>query len=424
MCLYKKIYIFFLGVFLILFSLEVVLQCCHFFIKNKINLTQNEDKVYKIVCLGNSYTQGAGAPHGEGYPGHLERLIQEKYPLQKVIVYNWGIPGGNTSMIIAQISKALVDLSPHLIILRGGEPNIANRYRYRDYLKREGLSEDTLNNLIYRAHDLLFNLRIYRFIVYYIEQTSGAVEEKELVISSSYWHEQHIRLFNRYNRVDFSKYSKKKVLEEIDWIRNISKKYPHPHNHLWLARLYFRTVLKDFDSAFNEIAQGIITDPFYYENMNYVEFNSFSRDYSNESLKRKISSFKKKWLEKYPTLFVRFENIEIEGIKRWVSADLKYIFRVAKAKGIKVVMHNYPVSNIFPQARSVVNGWLKDIADEINVPFLDLAKVFLKLKRSSKSYSNFKTQYFSPDDHLNSKGYKINAEKILKLLEDHKILFK
>lgn len=115
---------------------------------------------YRITCLGNSYTHGAGAPPGESYPDHLQRILDLRNP-QKYQVINRGRGNINTSYILQNLPGWLEIDKPQIVFAMVGEPNSWNRYGYWDYLnKMQKLPEDDSFNL-----DKLFRWsRLYRLV--------------------------------------------------------------------------------------------------------------------------------------------------------------------------------------------------------------------------------------------------------------------
>ncbi|MBL0387226.1 hypothetical protein JJB07_11250 [Tumebacillus sp. ITR2] len=54
-----------------------------------------------LIALGDSITAGVGGKWGRGYPTHLAKRLEEKYP--DLLMVNWGIPG----LTIPRLTQAL-----------------------------------------------------------------------------------------------------------------------------------------------------------------------------------------------------------------------------------------------------------------------------------------------------------------------------
>ena len=82
--------------------------------KNKIS----NISAYRILCLGDSFTYGVGAPLGKDYPSQLERILNEKCDKNKFETINRGIPGGYPSLELPDImGRYIKKYNPHIVIL-------------------------------------------------------------------------------------------------------------------------------------------------------------------------------------------------------------------------------------------------------------------------------------------------------------------
>jgi len=73
-----------------------------------------------VWCLGDSHTQGAGAPPGMSYPQQLEGLLSARQPTH---VLNLGYGGTNTSQQLHRLRAALSRATPKTLIYMGGINN-------------------------------------------------------------------------------------------------------------------------------------------------------------------------------------------------------------------------------------------------------------------------------------------------------------
>jgi len=75
---------------------------------------------YRILCLGDSFTQGVGAGKDEDYPYQLQKLLNSLGLPEKFIVINKGIAGQNSSELLADLDVNLDIYRPDLVILLTG----------------------------------------------------------------------------------------------------------------------------------------------------------------------------------------------------------------------------------------------------------------------------------------------------------------
>jgi len=80
----------------------------------------------RILCIGDSFTFGVGAPEGYGYPEQLERLRRQKDPPASLEVRNRGVPSANSSQILHRLERELVAFQPTVVLILAGTNNTWN----------------------------------------------------------------------------------------------------------------------------------------------------------------------------------------------------------------------------------------------------------------------------------------------------------
>ena len=111
-----------------------------------------DPSAFRILCLGNSHTQGAGT---DPYPWHLERLLREKYPGRAFQVINTGRGNWNSSEVLAQLPGFLAEYRPQVVFAMVGEPNYWNYRHYQQHLASGGLYDSLRFLKVVRLLDLL-----------------------------------------------------------------------------------------------------------------------------------------------------------------------------------------------------------------------------------------------------------------------------
>ncbi len=81
---------------------------------------KNDTSVYKILCLGDSFTLGVGAGKYEGYPAQLENMLKEVKSQKRFDVINEGIGGQNSSELLYFLDRNLDKYKPNMVVLMIG----------------------------------------------------------------------------------------------------------------------------------------------------------------------------------------------------------------------------------------------------------------------------------------------------------------
>ncbi|PIU20465.1 MAG: hypothetical protein COT18_02130, partial [Elusimicrobia bacterium CG08_land_8_20_14_0_20_59_10] len=87
---------------------------------------------YTILCVGDSFTYGAGAPEESSYPRQLETVLQERFPGRAFRVINFGESAQNTAQLLDRLPQALGETRPDAVVLLSGINNFWNYWGYRD----------------------------------------------------------------------------------------------------------------------------------------------------------------------------------------------------------------------------------------------------------------------------------------------------
>jgi len=104
--------------------LEVLLQVLAFGVAlttRNSSVAGGSDAEQTILCIGDSYTFGVGAsgPH-DSYPGHLERLLNERDGAGKWQVHNTGFPGKHSASMLRELSQQLGSIQPDYVVVIAG----------------------------------------------------------------------------------------------------------------------------------------------------------------------------------------------------------------------------------------------------------------------------------------------------------------
>lgn len=70
--------------------------------------------VFRVLCIGDSITHGGNGSHA--YPFQLEKILKERLGTSEVVVWNMGLPGAETTEILAHLPEWLEQFQPHAVV--------------------------------------------------------------------------------------------------------------------------------------------------------------------------------------------------------------------------------------------------------------------------------------------------------------------
>ncbi len=73
-----------------------------------------------ILCLGDSFTYGIGAGFENSYPVQLERVLNARSPKEKFVVFNYGVPGNNSTQVLEKMRAAFFRTRPDAVVVMSG----------------------------------------------------------------------------------------------------------------------------------------------------------------------------------------------------------------------------------------------------------------------------------------------------------------
>ena len=98
--------------------------------------------VHRIVCLGDSITQGGEGPGG--YVWLTRHYLQALYPQQNIVVINAGISGHKSNDMLARYQRDVLDKAPDLITISVGVNDVW--HAFRDFAHGRDYPEGNLPN--------------------------------------------------------------------------------------------------------------------------------------------------------------------------------------------------------------------------------------------------------------------------------------
>lgn len=86
--------------------------------RDKEHTAKKADNVFRIICLGDSFTWGAGVEEDKTYPRELERNLNGNAINIKYEVFNWGVSAWGTSQQFLCLKEQALSYNPDLVILQ------------------------------------------------------------------------------------------------------------------------------------------------------------------------------------------------------------------------------------------------------------------------------------------------------------------
>jgi lysophospholipase L1-like esterase len=115
-----------------------------------------------VLCVGDSFTYGIGAPAGESYPSHLERRLAGAGAgvRGRTRVVNAGVPGSNSTQLVDGLEALLTRHRPAVVAVLTGhnDGNTADSHYY--LFTAPGSAEDARR----RWHHRLSRFRTYKLL--------------------------------------------------------------------------------------------------------------------------------------------------------------------------------------------------------------------------------------------------------------------
>ncbi len=200
---------FSLGLILCLFLLEFSLRMIGYL---ETRADQRPERAatdkFRITCIGNSFTYGAGAPKGKSYPEQLARLLNGSGP-ERFQVFNRGFMNANSSLVAENTKFWFEKDRPHVVFAMVGEPNKWNKYGLLEFRRRtsEGESKDRLS-----WFEPLRFLKTYRLIELFLNRSES-------------WNQTDAELFSNTFRSVGKMTDKDKLLLGYLWIGALEAGY-------------------------------------------------------------------------------------------------------------------------------------------------------------------------------------------------------
>ncbi len=409
--LIKRLLIFSTGTLFFLALLELGLGLSSHFHRST---PKAQDSAKTILCLGNSFTYGVGAPPEKSYPVQLQELFTQGSPI-KVQVINAGQANINTSYQLSHLEDTLDRYHPELVILQTGEPNKWNHQGYAEYLKGEGR----------QSWSFFTDTHIGKFVSYlrlgpHQKELSAAEVEYPLHrYRDEYWQAIIWSHIVRSTKIPRNQQNEQLAQTHLRWLkRGILFDSFNPQSYASIALIYYY-YYNNYEEALAWAVKGLKANPNVYDMTDSIALIRVLQ--KNTEIKHQ--ELLKKYEADYPQIFktLAFENDP--RLWEWAKSDLEKMIDIIKNRKIKLLLLDYPPIPRFPLVKRPIDEVIKDLSVQKQLPFLSLHDV---MKQKSSQPSFFKDHYWEKfgvlDEHPNSKGYGLIAHEIYQYIQNKKNL--
>jgi len=426
---------FFSGVAAVLILLEVSLRILGAFYQSRHEVDKRGTQHPVILCLGNSFTYGAGVAKEHSYPSRLQEFFDRYDKEKNITVINKGVCVANTAEILNKLNENINSTHPQIIVLQTGSPNLWNRYGYGEYLKRVKKNEAHLEKILSNLNDLFYKSRLYKLITillfnvkkeldnygknagsgekdYYAEQSETEYREAKAV-----WWQLKLGFLNKTSpEVD-----EERLGTAIKFFKNrIAREPQNPFNYSFLGETYF--FLKNSREAAYWFMEGIKANPDFRDNLainnNYAGLILIRRFSNDAKVKKDIEDFIVDFKKRNNKDSDKLTILEFDSVLEWIDSDVREMVRIIRSKGVKLIIQNYPpVFPIVGARLESINLRLREIAFELKVPFVDNQKIFQKKFDSGDSRSLYLNDGMDGQGHCSIQGYELMATNVYDVIK-------
>ncbi|MGD8854370.1 MAG: SGNH/GDSL hydrolase family protein [Gammaproteobacteria bacterium] len=124
---------------------------------------EKDPSVFRIVCLGDSWTFGANVDQQDAYPQRLSALLKQEFPDADFEVLNLGVFAYTSHQGLLLLSKEIERLQPDILLI-GFAMNDSSVAGYRDKDMSTQAKPETLSKRVGEVLDSLELLKLLRYV--------------------------------------------------------------------------------------------------------------------------------------------------------------------------------------------------------------------------------------------------------------------
>jgi len=377
----------------------------------------------RILCIGDSFTFGAGAEKGHSYPEQLEMLMRDKKTNNKFSVFNAGVCGATSSLLVKNLEENLRKYSPDiLIVLIGCNETVDMFLQETDYFRFKNGRSDPM-----RALENFPDLRVAKLLKRGMEGLAVTMWKQKLAAqcnddkgrrASEQKHRQALSIdeqktgefyrFIRSGKGYLNEHSSDVTLAAEEYKKAIQIMPDNEEGYLCLAQTYLH--LNKLDLALAQLETAKRLNPHnqeLYAQLWVLYYRMGKTDLARDALEKYLCLSPLEIRKYLPLLNNGFPPIsDTETFEKALFHNLKKIADEAQKRKITLILMNYP-GHEWPA--------LEKFSGENGIPFIDQQLSFkeLGLREGYK-----KSDYFAEDGHCKSKGYAVMAENVFNLIKE------
>jgi lysophospholipase L1-like esterase len=395
------------GIFLAILSAEFTMRAVGVVYRlGRAGPVEKFGNAFTVLCVGDSFTFGAGAAAADSYPAQLERLLHAG-ATGRFRVVNEGVPGSNSSQLVRRLPFLLRKHRPEIVVVLTGQND--GNVEDSDYYLFTNTGEDAGKRLL----NVLSRSRFFRLIRTAVRQAVYRVARRSAEPAPEPpLHEEEARLRDALNALN-------DPAAKLAAIRRHLKEHPGSRYALYqeLSLLYDTNRFAEALRSANEILRrhpdhvparlkrGRLFWHLRRPREAFEEFEAvLDRDPGNSDARA--------------MLYYRWEALrppEETGpvLEKLLRHNLRVARKIASVHGARLVVLSYPFTDW------VKNPVRREAADSAGTLYVDVAAAFRNLLST-----NPPEKYFSGDSpeilasHCNAAGYRVIAETLAQALRD------
>ncbi len=415
----KRLTAFSLGLLTVLVFLEILIRVTGFVYlmsrKEGRDLSRaGEVGRYVVLCLGNSYTLGDGAPPRQSYPAQLQDILEKNMPGTRVKVINEGVGNQNTSELLKTLEFKLEHYSPDLVVLQTGQANYGNYMEYDGATGRSAVEGGPRRAQWMSLNSFLYKSRVYRLAFLLSanlrQRLSGGIIDKAYKRDIRY--KEAIGIIKRKEKelvIDKGApfIDEKKGQELIGIFLDGIKRDPvYPDNYTNIGLIFlFR---HELDESLSWFIKAVQINPAFRSRdeinrgYTYIRFmRMLNKGPRDEEINKRIDAFIEHNKRSNKQAGINFLFLTDDEVNAWVESDLRRMIDTVLQKRIRIIVQTFPLP-------TSLNDTIRKVSRESGVPLVDNEKVFDQKLAGGAAREDL----FVPDGHCNARGYGVMAANV------------